>query len=333
MTRSNDTLTKSIVTTPDYKKMTSKGSIDSMDKSVISTDTSLGGYDSQTISQKPSGVGYTHKNKFDSIESSPVKRSPQYAPKLPQSPHFDPEPYAFELAYRNEGFRDNSTLPTRNNSIGTTLNDDSPIVHHTDFDDSGSEYYGKSSTLPIRTQDNLSFLTELKQHLPPEYEQLNSGHSSFMPSTSSSNPGDEQSPGSSSSRRTARSSPEQKSSLPSKERDSSQTEKRKVNDYAQPLRLTSTHDPRRPDSYYTAMRDARDSRSAAQLLHSPVASGRPKTLYQSAGTYDRPVNLRSKSEALLESNFDEIPEDTVLGKQPQLTSDSRSYSQPMETAM
>lgn len=327
MNRSTDTLTKSIIT--DYKKMATKGSIDSMDKSVISSDTSLGGYDSQSISQKPNG--HSQKSKSDSVESTPSKRSNQYAQKIPQSPHFGPEPYTFELSYRNEGFRDNSRLPTRNNSCGTNLNDDSPIVHQPDAEDSGSDYYGRSSTLPIRTQDNLSFLTDLKEHLPPEYEQLNSGHSSFIPSTGSSNAEGDRSPTSShlfgNERHTA-----SKASLPSKEREVSQSEKRKVNDYAQPLRLAPTT-PSRPDSYYTAMRDARDSRGFPQKSHHPATSSRPKTLYQSSGGYDRPVNLRSKSEALLESNFDTVKDEEDPLAQSQLTSDSRSYSQPMETAM
>lgn len=335
MTRSNDTLTKSILTTPDYKKMMTKGSIDSMDKSVISTDTSIGGYDSHTIQQKPNGL----KSKFSTTESesTPVKKgSPQYVPKMPQSPHFDPNPYneGFELSYRNEGFRDNSTFPTRNNSIGTNINDDTPIVHQTDAEDSGSDYYGNSSTLPIRTRDNLSFLTELKQHLPPEYEQLNSAHSSFMPSGASSNPPYDNSPSSiksyASDRRnvtaTSASSDPLKLSLPPKDQ-RSQPEIRKINEYAQPTtKFPPDQDPRRPDSYYTAMRDARDSRSVAQLIQPPpAASSRPKTLYQSSAVYDRPVNMRSKSEALLEEPSE--------GLDPQLKSDSRSYSQPMETAM
>lgn len=330
MARSNDTLTKSIITTPDYKKMMTKGSIDSMDKSVISTDTSIGGFDSHTIQQKPNG----QKSKFSTTESesTPVKKgSPvQYVSKLPQSPHFDPNPYneGFELSYRNEGFRDNSTFPTRNNSYGTNINDDTPIVHQTDAEDSGSDYYGNSSTLPIRTRDNLSFLTELKQHLPPEYEQLNSAHSSFMPSGTSLNPTYDNSPSSMKSYASDRRAPSDslKLSLPPKEQ-ASQPEIRKVNEYAQPTtKFPPDQDPRRPDSYYTAMRDARDSRTVAQMiLPPPVASSRPKTLYQSSTVYDRPVNMRSKSEALLEEPSE--------GLEPQLKSDSRSYSQPMETAM
>lgn len=335
MTRSNDTLTKSILTTPDYKKMMAKGSIDSMDKSVISTDTSIGGYDSHTIQQKPNGL----KSKFSATESesTPVKRgSPQYVSKMPQSPHFAPNPYneGFELSYRNEGFRDNSTFPTRNNSIGTNINDDTPIVHQTDAEDSGSDYYGNSSTLPIRTRDNLSFLTELKQHLPPEYEQLNSAHSSFMPSGASSNPPYDYSPSSIKSyapdgrnvTATSVSSDPLKLSLPPKDQ-RSQPEIRKINEYAQPTtQFPPDQDPRRPDSYYTAMRDARDSRSVAQMIQPPpAASSRPKTVYHSSGVYDRPVNMRSKSEALLEEPSE--------GLDPQLKSDSRSYSQPMETAM
>lgn len=64
--------------------------------------------------------------------------------------------------------------------------------------------------------------------------------------------------------------------------------------------------------------------------------GRPKTVYESAQETPRPVPLkksqpvsaysRSKSEALLETNFDD-----VMPPMNQLTADSRSYSQPLET--
>lgn len=303
--------------------MMSKGSVDSIDKSIISSDTSLGCYEPQAIQHKSNG----HKsklNQFDS-DSSPEKKSPQYVQKakMPPSPHYDPY-HGFELAYRNEGFRDNSTFPTRNNSYGTSMNDDTPIVHQIEPEDSGSDYYGNSSTLPIRARgDNLSFLTELKQHLP-EYEQLNSGHSSFLASTT--NPPYDQSPTSVHSFGSNKRIGDKKLSLPSKD---SQSEIRRTNEYAQPTKFPEI-DGRRPDSYYTAMRNARDSKTVKPMTTPPplIPSSRPKTVYESSA-YDRPVNIRSKSEALLEANFDDAAD--VL--EPQLTSDSRSYSQPMETAM
>lgn len=61
--------------------------------------------------------------------------------------------------------------------------------------------------------------------------------------------------------------------------------------------------------------------------------GRPKTLYESSNEPQRPSvppppqpYARSKSEALLETNFDDVaaPSDT-------LSPDNRSHSQPLET--
>lgn len=336
MTRSNDTLTKSIITAPDYKKMMSKGSIDSMDKSVISSNTSLGGYEPQHIQHKL-GISKSKYSPTDS-DSTPIKKAAIYDQKISNTPSYDPYGNGFELSYRNEGFRDNSSFNTRNNSYGTNINDDTPIVHHTDIDDSVSDFYGKSSTLPIRARgDNLSFLTELKSQLP-EYEQLNSAHSSFLANTTTAtNPTYDQSPGSFQSfggeKKSSNGTVSTTTSHSPKSDHQIGTDVRKpVRDYAQPIRLHEPDITRRPDSYYTAMRNARDSQTVTQNPN-PQPNGnarRPKAVYQSATVYDRPVlNLRSKSEALLEANFD--AENTAI--QPQLTSDNRSFSQPMETAM
>ncbi|GBP08366.1 Protein bark beetle, partial [Eumeta japonica] len=70
------------------------------------------------------------------------------------------KPTDFELSYRNEGFRDNSTYSgTRNNSISTSIAEDTPIIHQTDMEETGSDYYGNASTLPIRhdPNENLAF--------------------------------------------------------------------------------------------------------------------------------------------------------------------------------
>lgn len=324
MTRSTDTLTKSIITTtPDFKKTMSKGSIDSMDKSVISSNPSLGGgYDNQNMQQRY----VIQKSKYsptNSDSSGAKKGGSSYEQKSTNAPSYDPYGQGFELSYRNEGFRDNSSFNTRNNSYGTNINDDTPIVHHTDMDDTVSDYYGKSSTLPMnpRNNENLSFLTELKHQLP-EYEQLNSGHSSFL-----ATPSNDHSPNS------LQSFPQDKKSAASSASQSSKHEKelkldaKKPNDYAQPNIRMIDHDTRRPSSYYTAMQNARDSKN---ISHISSPSRRPKAVYQSALVYDKPIiNLRSKSEALLEANFDE----TAATLDQKMKSDNKSYSQPMETAM
>lgn len=325
MTRSTDTLTKSIITAQDYKKMMSKGSIDSMDKSVISSNTSLGGYESHNIQQK-SPIHNKSKYSPTNSDSSTGKKGSTYDQKVTNTPQYDSYGQAgYDLSYRNEGFRDNSSINTRNNSYGTNLNEETPIVHHTDIDDTMSDYYGRTSTLPMTPlrNDNLAFLSELKSQLP-EYEHLNSGHSSFL--ASATNPAyTDQSSSSFHSFGPEKRSPEKISSAT---KPNVKTDVKKSADYAQPSFRMVEHDNRRPDSYFTAMQNARDSRNINQI--SASANKRPKAVYQSSMVYDRPVlNLRSKSEALLEANFDEQPN----VPDSQLKSDSRSYSQPMETAM
>lgn len=299
--------------------MMSKGSIDSMDKSVISSNPSLSGYDNQNMQQRY--VTQKSKHSPTNSDSSTAKKSSTYDQKVTNTPSYDPYGQNFELSYRNEGFRDNSLFNTRNNSFGTNINDDTPIVHHTDMDDSVSDYYGKSSTLPLnqRNNDNLSFLSELKNQLP-EYEQLNSAHSSFLPS-----PTNDQSSFQSFSQ-DKKSTPPTASPSPKSDKQS-KTDTKKPNDYAQPSIRLIDHDQRRPSSYYTAMQNSRDSKNI-----NITPTRRPKAVYQPSKSlvYDRPViNLRSKSEALLESNFDE----TANKIDPQMKSDNKSYSQPMETAM
>lgn len=343
VSRSTDTLTKSTVT--DYKKMMSNGSIDSMDKSALSSETSYDIYEGQQ--RPPNSVpGYNDilNQKYNEYSQQPkatIKRpSPPETTKVYGLPEYNPA--AFELSYRNEGFRDNSTYGggiTRNNSISTYINEDTPIIHQIDPEDGdgASDYYGNSSTLPMRAKgDNLSFLSELTHKLP-EYEKLpqhKPEHSSFLP-TPPDPPYD----------KTNKRSPivQPQSHMHEYEK----PEVRRPNEYNEPQ-----IDVRRPDSYYTAMKTARHSnfiggagpsngggrraqRNAAAAVpqptlppsHSPPSS-RPKTVYEASGD-DRPAYPRSKSEALLETNFDE---DMPTSNNP-LTSDSRSYSQPLETAM
>lgn len=354
MSRSTDTLTKSTITTPDYKKMMSNGSIDSMDKSVLSSETSYDIYEAQQQQQnkvapdhgqyngspKPNGYNdiltpkfneYLNQRNNGTTGTNGKKASPPVEPKTYGLPEYDSQSgsQGFELAYRNEGFRDNSTFATRNNSVGTNMNEDTPIIHQTDPDDNGSDYYGNSSTLPIRAKgESLSFLTELKNRLP-EYERLpqpSSGHSSFLPSPP--DPPYDPSPSSYSSSSFGkkvdkiRFSPAPPPTPPV------------VHEYQKPeirrpapaayTKPPPPADVRRPDSYYTAMRSARDSKPVPAQPPVPVA--RPRPVYEASGD-DRPTYSRSKSEALLETNFDGQKD---LPPTNPLTADSRSYSQPLE---
>lgn len=316
--RSSESLSKSTGT--DYKKMVGDGSIESMDKSVLSSQTSFTDYD---INPNP-------QPRFNEYSVQPAKRysPPDTPPKvkvygLPPTPP-TPVPIdainSFELSFRNDGFRDNSiyTNTTRNNSVGTTINEDTPIIHQVDNEEYGSDYYGNASTLPMRVKgDNLSFLNELKNRLPEYEAPRDSGHSSFLPS------GEE--PTSNISQLSTQ--PIDSFSFSPKPAERNDFAKiRKQNPYAAPIHDSSL---RRPDSYMKAVKKTpRDS------IIPKSDYGRPKTLYESSKEPPQRPSVppptqpytRSKSEALLETNFDEVAAPSNL-----LTADNRSHSQPLET--
>ncbi|CAD7079360.1 unnamed protein product [Hermetia illucens] len=319
MSASTNTLTKSSVT--DYKKMTSNGSIDSMDKSVLSSETSYDAYDPKAAhyneySNQPNGNGY-HNNALaqkynEYANQSKAKSSPVVPVKTAT------------VGSTRSGFRDNSTFSgTRNNSVSTTLTEDTPIIHQTDTEDVESDYYGNSSTLPLRSKgENLAFLSELKHRLP-EYESpkreevFQPAHSSFLPPPPDP-PGSEQSTAS--------------STLPYDKKidrlQFSPTEDDQFEEIRRPAPVPA--EVRRPDSYYTAVRSSRAPKNNnLPPPPSPIregGSGRPRTVYEAAED-PRPSYSRSKSEALLETNFDEAMPNAGL------QADNRSYSQPLETAM
>lgn len=352
---SNGTLSKS----QDYKQMVANGSIDSMDKSVLSSEAgSFEGYQ-----QKPHYNEYVNQNSMRAATAQDPQQPHKVATISKGSAHRARaaaaaaalEPDAFELSYRNEGFRDNSTYGggTRANSISTSMAEDTPIIHQTDAEaeEIGSDYYGNASTLPLRTdtgsssavgggvggggggrrgQPGLAFLSELKQNLP-EYQR--SSHSSFMPQRSS---GD---------------------SLPFDQKLDQfnySTESSLYRPAPAVPQQTTPPDMRRPDSYYTAVRSSkaptshyRTPRPLAQLPAAPTAHmTRPKTVYQTASQDPSPTSSmspampaplatanpyhRSKSEALLETDFDS---ETGDGGLVPLHTNGRSHSQPLETAM
>lgn len=328
-----------------------------MDKSALSSEASYDIYEVQQQQQKQAKAGHqaaAQTNGYNDILTPKLKEylnlqnsSRKKSVTPPESRSYGLPDYGsehnsqkFELAFRNEGFRDNSTFTTRNNSVGTNMNEDTPIIHQTDVEETGSDYYGNSSTLPIRVKgDSLSFLTELKNRLP-EYERMpphsSLGHSSFLPSPPDP-PALSSSVSSSSFTKKIdgiKLSPRPTAAAPAPP---------VIHEYQKPeiRRPSPGHSAqsnpspgkefRRPDSYYTALRSVRDSQTP------PVPTPRPRPVYEASGD-DRPVYSRSKSEVLLETNFDNQKKnanlnDSGLPSTTPLTSDSRSYSQPLETAM
>ncbi|XP_055636056.1 protein bark beetle isoform X2 [Toxorhynchites rutilus septentrionalis] len=349
VSRSTDTLKSATTGTTDYKKMASNGSIESVDKSVLSSETNYDMYEKQEqpysndyTEQLKSQLGYSdgptnggsdfmqHSN-GNSPTRTKVYGLPSYASNGGST--------AFELAFRNEGFRDNSTTysgVTRNNSVNTAINEDTPIIHYTgENDEAGLDYYGNSSTLPMRVKgDNLSFLNELKNRLP-EYEPLPSStsHSSFLPAPP-------EPPGNNTSQLSA-------STLPY-DKKIDRLNFSSPHEYQQPsiqVRRPAEPEPpsadareiRRPESYMKALKKyAIPGRERESIIPPPRTDNvRPKTLYEASNETSPPTSPRrsnyerSRSEALLETNFDE----TLPPMPTMLSSDSRSYSQPLETAM
>uniref|UniRef100_A0A182T483 Uncharacterized protein n=1 Tax=Anopheles maculatus TaxID=74869 RepID=A0A182T483_9DIPT len=362
MSRSTDTLRTA--TTNDYKRMASNGSIESVDKSVLSTETSYDVYDqkqkqqysNEYAEQLKSQLGYSESNGAPSeyIPSANNGTSPAKT-KVYGLPEYSSHggSIALELAFRNEGFRDTSTTysgVTRNNSLSTAINEESPIIHapgggEEEIEETGSDYYGNSSTLPMRVQDKLSFLNELKQHLP-EYEPPTTSvsHSSFQPARNSQTESLSSVPGATSY--ASQRSPPARPAPPVIPPPVGHV-------YQQPsiqVRRPAPPEPeqmRRPDSYMKAVKKyATPGRERDSILPPPRSdSQRPKTLYESSGEQQPAVSpimdpsptmpsgtranyARSKSEALLETNFD-----GTGAPPPMLSADSRSYSQPLETAM
>lgn len=322
--------TYSLTKSSDYKKMESNGSIDSMNKSAITTAESFDTYENQ----HPIVVDYLNQTKLPPKQTNETKENnnrnyavPTIQPKtatvgstrrgrgyaLPFT--HNPEKNTYELSYKNEGFKENSIFSgTGNNSTTTELTEDTPIIHSVDPEDNGSDYYGNSSTLPLRSHhDNDPFFNELKQRLPEyEYNQPRySKQSSFLPPAPDPPAHDQ-------------------STLPyDKKVDALNFTPEGEKNMLRNQTSTPEDMARRPMSYLTAVRSSKaPPQPKPPKSPPPTATPRPKAVYQAGGGENS--YKRSKSEALLETNFDIDNETAGLNS---LSNDSRSYSQPLETAM
>ncbi|XP_038215102.1 protein bark beetle isoform X2 [Zerene cesonia] len=193
-TRSTDTLTKG----SDYKKMlASTTSMESMEKSQFNS--SLEDTQSFDIyeAHNPNNIIQLKHSTFNKKPASP-----EYS--VPQNVNIN-RPY--NLAYRNEGYRDNSGAASGAPSMNTVTTEELPIIHHpgglspddTVSPQSERDHYYTSDTLPLRdktddplamkrelerdgkiygygapnyeTQPKLSFLMELRSRIPDEAPQ------------------------------------------------------------------------------------------------------------------------------------------------------------------
>ncbi|XP_063975507.1 protein bark beetle isoform X3 [Diachasmimorpha longicaudata] len=245
--KSTDTLTSRSL---DYKKMMNDGSIDSMDKPQLHS----------SMEDNQSYDVYEAHNPQYSPSTSDFKGTQKYAVPHAASPVFD-------LAYRNDGFRNHSTFTSRNNSNWPSVAnseiapDDSPT-------DPIDESTYNASTLPLNASLAITdSIIELKRDIQAApYSPVEDPYDG-APATPGSEP---------------------------------------VPEYFIP--------PLPPQPYYYEERPR-----SGTLLETNLDTGEEKP-------------LRSKSEALLETNFD-----VFLPNEPtemmHLSADSRSKSQPLETAM
>lgn len=232
--------------------MMNGGSIDSMDKSQLNS----------SIEDNQSYDVYEAHNPRYSPSTSDFKATNQKY----QVPHADNP--VFDLAYRNEGFRNHSTFTSRNNSNWPSIanSEVAPDDTPTDPIDESGYLNTNASTLPLNSSiamtDSISELKRDIETTPYSYEQYEG-----LPTTPGSEP---------------------------------------VPEYF--------HPPLPPQPYYYDERP-----KSGTLLETNLDIGEEKP-------------LRSKSEALLETNFDVFypNEPTEL---TQLSANSRSKSQPLETAM
>ncbi|XP_045768313.1 protein bark beetle isoform X2 [Maniola jurtina] len=284
-TRSTDTLTKG----SDYKKMlASTASMESMEKSQFNS----------SIEDNHSFDIYEAHNPNNIIQ---LKHSTFN--KKPASPEYSvPQNTKYDLAYKNEGYRENSGTSAAP-SMNTVATEELPIIHHpggltSPQDDdtlsptSDSQYF-TSDTLPLRGIDKSDDPMFFKQELEREgkmfgpYGAPNHGGQprlSFLMELRQRMPEQPQ-PG----------------ALPT-----TTFGQRKLEDEPQ------YYDDRLPSPLQTP-----DYPYDSSPHSSPDLS------------YPSDFHARSRSEALLETNFDF--EDSQMN--PQISEDSRSHSQPLETAM
>lgn len=247
--------------------MISNGSIDSMEKSTYtSTIDDNQSYDIyETHNPNASGQRYNQDYKPETVN--------QYA-----QPHFN-------LAYKNEGFKDNSTFASNSNyqsraeSIqDANVSEETPIIHSENNQNvpsfPPSEYY-TTDTLPLSGTSDRSDPSPKFYHNPNDQflRELN--------------------------KKVAKREPE----VPERHyaRSMSYTPDYHLDDYNQS-----------GDQYF-------DDRPRSDVLETDFDEPEPKP------------KIRSKSEAVLETNFDYEPEEVVQNYP--MTHGSRSKSQPLETAM
>lgn len=151
--QSTDTLNSKSL---DYRRMLNGGSLDSMDKSQLNS----------SIEDTQSYDVYEAHNPRYSPSTSDFKGSShhKYGTTSVDNPVFD-------LAYRNDGFRNHSTFAARNAPVADNTDWSSPNVQSTSqgsptINNESSSYLNNASTLPLHSSLGLTdSISELKQDI------------------------------------------------------------------------------------------------------------------------------------------------------------------------
>lgn len=277
--------------------MISNGSIDSMEKSTynssIEDNQSYDVY--ETHNPNPSAFTY---NPTIEYHKSPMKFDNQYS-----NPNSN-----YNLAFKNEGFRDNSTFASNSNyqSRAESITDQTPIITSetsTNTSYPPSEYYN-TDTLPLGKSDST---LEMKRGIAegngyPVYAQLKPNNTFIgelkerLPKEPAYNLMDLPTP------------PE-----PPRPQESSPTYSEQIQD----LNYS-------PDYKVVALEHPKERPHSANVL---------ETDFEQPPVFKPVPKARSKSEAILETNFDYYEPETSAPSHHPLSETNRSRSQPLETAM
>lgn len=270
--------------------MITNGSIDSMEKSYSSSLDDNQSYDVyESRNPNPSSFSY---NPTIEYHKSPARYENQYA-----------KPTTLDLAFKNEGFRDNSTFATNSNyqsraeSVQDDSTEESPIMN---TESEGVSYppseYFNTDTLPLRSDKSDSTL-DLKRGIEESNQDYEPAYTRERPNYNLVN---------------------------------QELKSRLQKPPTPPRKYSPTYSEQLENLNYTP------DYNTVGLAHSHSYEDRPKSADVLETDFDEPVpkpKTRSKSEVLLETNFDYTPPGGSPSFGHPITDASRSRSQPLETAM
>ncbi|KAF5303544.1 hypothetical protein FQR65_LT08145 [Abscondita terminalis] len=283
-TRSTDTLTKN----SDYKKM-DNSSIDSIEKST---------YDSSIEDNQSYDIYETHNPNPPAFLYNPTIEYHKSPLRYGQQPSND-----YNLAFKNEGFRDNSTFGSTNTSNYQSripsaqeqpITDETPIINRDNGKITSTPTYDyfNSDTLPLSTKSDLQ-KSDTTIDSNNDYREYGGAYATEKPNLNFLK--------------------ELKSKVPNHNNNGYVRNLPPPPDPPDSEKLKNTFSP--SNSVYKEPDDVLET-----TFEDPPQNLRPRT-------------ERSKSEVLLETNFDYVEAEDEPFMTQNITEASRSKSQPLETSM